>query len=70
MSVLSSWVYSTTTVRPRDRVYEILCCSLLLIACRKKHRGDALLQQKKTHLLFNLINDEVRQDRHRKCVDV
>lgn len=38
MSVLLSCVYSTTTVWARDRVYEILCCSLLLIAF--KHRRD------------------------------
>lgn len=34
MSVLLSCVYSTTTVCERDRVYEMLCCSLLLTAFR------------------------------------
>lgn len=46
MSVAPSWVYSTTTVWARDSVYEMLCCSLLLIACgdraeRSQHAAPA-----------------------------
>lgn len=40
MSVLQSWVYSTTTIWTRDRVYEMLCWSLLLMAWRNMRKGE------------------------------